>query len=337
MKRKYKVISILVCAVVLFSAIISNKLTKDVQAATVGQQLTAPESGWKRLDDSDTKIRYEGTWEVLTFNGNYNNQYHSGGNGSSYSFKFYGTKFRLIQYVRSTITDNVTINIDNTSENKSFVYSGVDGFQYIVYEKTNLGLGMHTVTVTNNDDGKEFFLDALDIDDSGYLVDYPKVSATGVTLNKSTDTLTLNAHDILVAIVTPEDATNRTVRWTSSNTDVATVNETTGEVTAVSVGTATITATTLDGTNLSASCEVKVVEASKNMAVLTITMTNNDHKEYNMYASEVDKFVEWYNANSSRSYKFDKSVVNTPYSSKVEYITHDEISSFEISEYTASN
>ena len=61
----------------------------------------------------------------------------------------------------------------------------------------------------------------------------------------------------LAVVVTPENAMNSSVTWTSSNPDVATVSNT-GVVTAVANGTATITATTCDGTNLTASCNVTV-------------------------------------------------------------------------------
>lgn len=61
----------------------------------------------------------------------------------------------------------------------------------------------------------------------------------------------------LTAVITPEDATNKTVNWASSNPNVATVDEN-GLVTACSLGTTTITAVTTDGSNLSASCMVTV-------------------------------------------------------------------------------
>ena len=84
------------------------------------------------------------------------------------------------------------------------------------------------------------------------------VPATGITLNKTTHSFTAaNQTVTLTATVTPSNATNKSVMWTSSNTDVATVSST-GVVTAVADGTATITATTADGTNLSATCEVTV-------------------------------------------------------------------------------
>lgn len=80
--------------------------------------------------------------------------------------------------------------------------------------------------------------------------------ATGITLNKSELTLTAGESASLTATVTPEGSTD-TVVWSSSKTDVATVDAT-GKVTAVAPGEATITATA--GTK-TATCTVKVEAA----------------------------------------------------------------------------
>lgn len=80
--------------------------------------------------------------------------------------------------------------------------------------------------------------------------------ATGITLNKSELTLTAGESTSLTATVTPEGSTD-TVVWSSSKTDVATVDAT-GKVTAVAPGEATITATA--GTK-TATCTVKVQAA----------------------------------------------------------------------------
>lgn len=68
----------------------------------------------------------------------------------------------------------------------------------------------------------------------------------------------------------PEDAENQSVTWKSSATEVAEVNE--GVVTAVSVGTATITVTTLDG-SYSASCEVIVEKGTIYVSGITLDQT----------------------------------------------------------------
>ena len=86
----------------------------------------------------------------------------------------------------------------------------------------------------------------------------PNVPSTGISLNNTTLSLTTEGETaVLTATVTPSDATDKSVTWESSNTSVATVS-TTGVVTAVANGTAVITATTADGTNLSAQCTVTV-------------------------------------------------------------------------------
>ena len=83
------------------------------------------------------------------------------------------------------------------------------------------------------------------------------VHVTSVELDRASAGMTEGETLQLMATVMPEDATNRSVTWTSSNEDVATVDQN-GLVTAVAAGTATITATTIDGSELSASCEVTV-------------------------------------------------------------------------------
>ena len=92
------------------------------------------------------------------------------------------------------------------------------------------------------------------------------ISVTGVTINKSTLSLVEGNSETLSATISPENATNKTVSWTSSNTAVATVSN--GKVTAKSAGTAVITATTTDG-GYTASCTVTVTE--KAPTVISVT------------------------------------------------------------------
>lgn len=71
------------------------------------------------------------------------------------------------------------------------------------------------------------------------------IAVTGVTLDKTSGTLTAGSAITLTATVSPSNASNKTVIWTSSNENVATVSG--GVVTAVTKGSATITAKTQDG------------------------------------------------------------------------------------------
>ena len=82
-------------------------------------------------------------------------------------------------------------------------------------------------------------------------------AVTGVTLDKTSLALFAGDTDTLTATVTPDDAANKAVTWSTDANTVATVNEN-GLVTAVGPGTATITATAADGSGKSASCTVTV-------------------------------------------------------------------------------
>lgn len=83
--------------------------------------------------------------------------------------------------------------------------------------------------------------------------------ATNISLDKTSLTFTAkNQTATLIATVLPSNATDKSVTWKSSNSAVATVDAN-GKVIAVSNGTATITARTTDGSNLSATCEVIVI------------------------------------------------------------------------------
>lgn len=86
------------------------------------------------------------------------------------------------------------------------------------------------------------------------------IPAMGISLNQTTLSFNaLNQTATLTATITPSNATNKDVTWTSSNTSVATVSEA-GVVTAKGNGSATITAKTVDGTNLTATCTVIIYE-----------------------------------------------------------------------------
>lgn len=83
-------------------------------------------------------------------------------------------------------------------------------------------------------------------------------AVTGITLDKSTLALAPGKTATLAATVAPQTAANKEVRWTSSNTGVATVDAT-GKVTATANGTAVITVSTVDG-GYTAQCTVTVSE-----------------------------------------------------------------------------
>ena len=109
----------------------------------------------------------------------------------------------------------------------------------------------NVVTVTNN----KFTMPGANVTVSATFTAIP---VTGVSLNKTSTTISVGETETLTATVAPANALNPAVTWTSSNTDVATVAN--GVVTAKAAGSATITVTTTDG-GFTATCAVTVVNA----------------------------------------------------------------------------
>ena len=94
-----------------------------------------------------------------------------------------------------------------------------------------------------------------------------KDQVSGITLDTNQLELKVGEKDKLNATVEPETALNKKVKWESSDETVATVDEK-GYITAVKKGTATITATTIDG-GFKAKCTVIVTEAQSNELIFT--------------------------------------------------------------------
>ena len=86
------------------------------------------------------------------------------------------------------------------------------------------------------------------------------IKATGVTLDRQTIGMTEGETASLTATVAPANASDKSVSWTSSAKEVATVDSE-GKVTALKAGEATITVTTKDG-GKTASCKVTVAAAT---------------------------------------------------------------------------
>lgn len=97
------------------------------------------------------------------------------------------------------------------------------------------------------------------------------VEVTSVTLNKSTDTLKVGETLSLTATVKPDNATDKTVTWKSSDTSIATV--TNGVVKAIKEGTVTITASAGDK---SATCKITVTNKTDSNNNNNNSNTNTD-------------------------------------------------------------
>ena len=156
---------------------------------------------------------------------------------------------------------------------------------------TARGGGSATITVTTNDGGK-----------TARCAVTVNVPVTGVSLNKSSLTLSEGETATLTATVTPSNATDKTVTWSSSNTSVATVSSS-GVVTAKSIGSATITVTTKDG-NKTATCNVTVVVPVSGVSLdqTSLTMIPGDTQTLTATvtpSNASDKTVTWTSSNTS--------------------------------------
>lgn len=100
------------------------------------------------------------------------------------------------------------------------------------------------------------------------LYDGVTIPVTGVSLNLTTTTLNINGTVQLSATIVPANATNKNVTWTTNNASIVTASQT-GVITAVGMGTATVTITTADGAK-TATCSVTV---SNVVAVTGVTLT----------------------------------------------------------------
>ena len=135
------------------------------------------------------------------------------------------------------------------------------------------------------------------------------ITVSSVALDKSSASLKAGETVTLIATVSPDDATDKTVTWTTSDATVATVDN--GVITAKKVGTATITAKAGDKT---ATCEVTVVATpvtsislDKTSASLkageTVTLTVTFNPD-----NATDKTVTWTTSDATVA-TVDKGVV----------------------------
>ena len=127
------------------------------------------------------------------------------------------------------------------------------------------------------------------------------VAATRVSLNKQEITLDAGKSETLTASVGPNDATDKSVRWNSSNPNIATVSDE-GKVTGVTEGNITITATTHNG--LEAKCTVHVVipddEVTLDQTSITLEKNASQTLVPTVLPTETtDKKVSWHSNNTS--------------------------------------
>ena len=150
------------------------------------------------------------------------------------------------------------------------------------------------------------------------------VHVSGISLNKSEVSLHVDETEILTATITPANATDTSVLWESSNATIATV--TGGKITALRVGSATITATANDGGQI-ASCEVYVTPISVESVSLNYTQLSMLYGESKTLTASVvpqnatETGVIWQSSNASVVAVENGKLTATGYGSAVITVT----------------
>lgn len=169
---------------------------------------------------------------------------------------------------KSTIAVNESAQITavakpSNATDKKLKYSSSDTSVAIVSASgvvTGLKAGTTNITIKSSNGVKKTIK-----------VTVTEVAVTDVKFENLEKEITVTGTTTLTATVLPENASNKTLVWDSSNKDVATVVD--GVVTGLKVGTSDITATASNG--VSAVCKVKVIPKNPLVEGLTIEVTNS--------------------------------------------------------------
>lgn len=127
------------------------------------------------------------------------------------------------------------------------------------------------------------------------------IPVSGVTLNQTEEKLMVNDVVHLVATITPNNASEQSVAWSSSHPEIATVDKQ-GNVRAVAPGIAVITATTADG-GYTASCTVTVLDPT-----LTITVDGEAVHGEVAYVKLPSVFMMYKNHSSTLGFELDPAI-----------------------------
>ena len=177
------------------------------------------------------------------------------------------------------ISSPINTDISATGSNGGIVFDGTEGTVYgnvTLQEDLEIGEG-ESLTLDDGANldagGHNVIVDGGTLDEglAESLDDSVIYKVTKVELNKTSLTLDVGNSDTLIAAITPDNATDKSVTWESSAPGVATV-DTSGKVTAVAPGTATITVTTTDG-GFTDTCQVTVTAATVPVTGVTLSQT----------------------------------------------------------------
>ena len=238
--------------------------------------------GAGKIDNADERIAYVGEWGNWTQDKNVNYmdtiQYlNSPKGGETVTLTFKGTGIKVIGCTNKD-RGKIEVFIDGKSQGVVDTYSASTVRQKEYFSKDDLKAGIHTLQlkVLNEkqaaSSGTKIELDAFEILDSTL------VAPTGVTVSSKSGMTTVskaNSTLQLKATVEPENATDKTVTWSTSDDSIATVDDK-GLVTFLSKnGTVTITATSAADATKTGTIELKVAIKQDVAEVETIVEDGN--------------------------------------------------------------
>lgn len=242
----------------------TQKLTATILPATA----TNTKVNWKSEDANIAKVDSDGN--VTAVGAGTTNIVATADDNSSISAKCSVTvNKKVVKVTGITISGNNAIKVGETSQLSAIVEPSNADAQDVSWASN------HTDIATISDDGLvkavaegTTTITATAKDGSGVTGTYEinvstnVIDVQSVTLSQTTLDLKVGDSSVtLTATVAPDNATNKKVTWSSSNANVATVDQS-GKVTAVGKGTAKITVKTEDG-GKTAECTVTVTEAEK--------------------------------------------------------------------------
>lgn len=238
MKTASKVLSVLMC----FALLISVLSVITFAASTVSYSVSS--ASGSQGDTVTVSVKMSAPVQIW---------------GANVSLGFNSSELKYVSCAKGGVVSGGSLNPTSNSINFSGMYGAKSGTVFTVTFKILKASGESKLTLSSTEN----------IDDAG--TTYPvsasggKVTVTkavtGITLDKTSLTLKKGETATVTPTVTPADATNKTVKYTTANSKVATVSG--GKITATGGGTTTITAT---AGGKSAKCTVTVKVAQTGIA-----------------------------------------------------------------------
>ncbi|MBL4935999.1 glycoside hydrolase N-terminal domain-containing protein [Clostridium sp. YIM B02515] len=237
---------------------------KSLLSALVGVTDLSNMAGY--IDDRDPRIQYVGSWgdwdEEVNYAGTVKYLETPTGTETA-SLTFVGTGIEVVSVTNSD-RGMYEVFIDGESQGTVDTYSASTARQKVIYSKINITFGKHTIKLraTNTKQSSsrktKVELDAFKVLNN--TIQKPTAitvsSASGITtLSKANSTLQMNA------AVMPNNTVNKAVKWSVSNSEIATIDDN-GMLTAKSSnGTVRVTATSTEDSSVAGFADVTVAIA----------------------------------------------------------------------------